>query len=210
MHAQEDVTQGKLITFEGIDGAGKTSIVRELPAYLSACRVPILICGERRSPFSNLLCNSELKGMSAFLKTYLFAADRAWTYEKECLPALKSGSLVLWDRYVDSALAYRAVELLLKPETLDLNFVELINRPFRLADVTFFVDVSISISETRTRKNSSANPYATEFLRRVRIEYERLAQQRGYVTINGEPPLELVAKNVALEIKRRFKELFYC
>jgi dTMP kinase len=208
MHTKKDLIKGKLITFEGIDGAGKTSIVRNLPAHLTACQAPIITCGERRSPFSELLRNSELKGMTALLKIYLFAADRAWTYEKECLPALKSGALVLWDRYVDSALAYRAVELSLKPETLSPNLVKQINRPFRTADVTFFVDIRIAISDRRTRRKSGTSPYTTEFLRRVRIEYERLARHKRYIIIDGELPLESVTETVARHIRGRFKELF--
>jgi dTMP kinase len=208
MLTQEDSIQGKLVTFEGIDGAGKTSIVSRLPPALRLCKVPILICGERRSPFADILANKELRSMSAFLKTYLFAADRAWAYEKECLPALKRGALVLWDRYVDSALVYRSAELALKKEAVDLEFVRQINRPFRQADLTFYIRISIETSEKRTRSAAASSPYKTEFLTRVLAEYERLIEERGYVAVDGEKLPDLVIQEVADHIRRTFLDLF--
>jgi len=149
-----------------------------------------------------------LKSMIAFLKTYLFAADRAWTYERECFPALKRGCLVLWDRYVDSALAYRAVELAMKKEQLDLEFVKTINKPFRTPDLIFLIDISLRTYEERNHGRAGTSPYATEFLRNVRKEYKRLARQRAYIIVDGERPLSTVADEIVSHIKGRFEELF--
>jgi thymidylate kinase len=84
---------GKLIAFEGIDRAGKSSLVARLPDMLADCTVPVVICGELRSPIACMLRRMLRTGGSAFLKTFFFASDRAWTYEKRCLPALNRGEL---------------------------------------------------------------------------------------------------------------------
>ena len=62
---------GKLVVFEGIDQAGKTSVIKELPRLLIhvGCKVPIVICGEKESPLAPLLCGEALKVTSAFIKT---------------------------------------------------------------------------------------------------------------------------------------------
>ena len=208
MHTPEDLCHGKLITLEGLDGAGKSSILQQLPSRLTMCKVRVKPCGERQSPLSELLADSELKTMTPLLKTYLFAADRAWTYERDCLPALKAGSLVLWDRYVDSALAYRAAELRLGKNPVDMDFVEQINSPFRPPDLTLYIEISPRTSAQRTGGTTSSTPYRTDFLEMVSAEYHHLAHKRRYVVVGGERPLELVARDVAFEIKARFAELF--
>jgi dTMP kinase len=208
MCPEENPISGKLITFEGIDGAGKTSVVRQLPCLLARRRVPVLVCGERGSPFSKLLMNQKLRSMSSFLKTYLFAADRAWTYEKIGLPALRSGSLVLWDRYVDSALAYRAAEFSLREESVDIRFVRHINSPFRPPDLTFYICITPQTSIRRTNRDEGQGRNRIAFLKKVERQYARLARQRRYVMIDGERALKVVTHEIVLEIKARFPDFF--
>jgi dTMP kinase len=207
MHTQETYL-GKLVAFEGIDRAGKTSIVRDIPSRLRACKVPIVTCGERGSPLAALLSKERLSLMTPFLKTYLFAADRAWTYAEKCDPALDTESLVLWDRYVASALAYRAVEFSLRMGNVDIEFVRHINRPFRSADLTVYIDVSAETSEDRGRMSNRPSPYSLEVLEMVRSEYRRMAKHPDYVVIDGERPLDLVTTDVTSVITGRFGDLF--
>lgn len=201
---------GKLVVFEGIDCAGKSSVITELPELLirAGCKAPIVICGEQKSPISPLLRGEVLKTTSAFLKTYLFAADRAWAYEKICLPALQRGKLVLWDRYVDSAIVYRAVEFSFGESEIDLDFVKLINRPFMQPDLTFYIDISVETSMARAAQEGITEPYDPDFLGQVHLGYLALAPKRGYIIIDGERPLRGVAEEVACEIRERLKELF--
>jgi len=175
---------------------------------LRDCNVPLVICGELRSPFAHLLRDMLRKGSSAFLKTYLFAADRAWSYEAECVPALIRGELVLWDRYVDSAIVYRAVELTRSASLIDLDFVRDINRPFARPDLTIYLDISVHTSLERARAMGSSEPYNREFLEEVRIQYLNIARERGYSIIDGQRPVDIVAAEVSQVIRQRFGELF--
>lgn len=199
---------GRLVTFEGIDRAGKTSVIRVLPDLLADCRVPITTCGERRSPLARFLSAQAVASTSAFLKTYLFAADRAWTYEKACLPALRRGGLVLWDRYVDSALVYRAVEFSLCESEIDMDFVELINSRFMPPDLTFYIDITASTSVARAESAGSQEAYDAHFMRLVRAQYLALAETRDYVVVDGERPLDEVAACVAGVIRQRLGGMF--
>lgn len=209
MHPEEvNQLPGKLVVFEGIDGSGKSSILSMLPNLLSCCQVPIIVSGERRSPLAPFLSGEMLRTYSPFLKTYLFAADRAWAYDRECLPALRSGGLVLWDRYVDSAIVYRSVEFQLRRSGLDLEFVRNLNSPFIRPSITFFIDITVEVSLLRTANAKRTELYDAGFLRQVRLEYLALAAERGYIIISGERPILSVAQEVTSVIKDRFKEMF--
>ncbi|MCA9730916.1 MAG: dTMP kinase [Deferribacteres bacterium] len=200
---------GKLVAFEGIDRAGKTSAMKLLAGVLVNCKVPITLCSEKMSPISDLLSGENLKKTSGFLKTYLFATDRAWTYEKKCIPALQRGELVIWDRYIDSAIVYRTVEFQQMKSTMDINFVNQINGPFIQADLTFILDVSVNTSEKRAIRSGQLEPYTRDFLKQVRVEYLKRSHYPGYIVINGENSLEKIIDEIKSIIQDEFKELFY-
>jgi dTMP kinase len=148
------------------------------------------------------------RGGSAFLKTFFFASDRAWTYEVECLPALRRGEIVLWDRYIDSALAYRSVELSKSSGGINLDFVKDINRPFIKPDLTIYIDITVDTSLERAKLAGIREPYGREYLEQVRGEYYKLASAREYHLINGEQPLDVVTTEVAQVIRQYLPELF--
>ena len=170
--------------------------------------MPTVVCGELCSPFAPIIRDMLQKGSSAFLKTYVFASDRAWTYEAKCLPALKRGKLVLWDRYVDSAIVYRATELSQSVSLIDLDFVREINKPFSKPDLVVYIDISVDVSIQRAKKTGSKEQYDREFLEGVRTEYQKLAFQNKYCIINGEQPINVVRLAVANTIGSRLKDLF--
>lgn len=201
--AEVTAATGRLIAFEGIDGAGKSTLLRQLPTLLATHGARAIICGERRSPIAHTLQDSVLRTLSPFLKAYLFAADRAWCYERECLPALNSGHLVLWDRYVDSALVYRSQEVEGSGSQI-LELVRQINTPFRQADLTIILDIAVETSQMRAR---GADVYPPDFLHRVRNEYLRLASSKStYAVVNAEQAPELLARDVVNLILQRFLE----
>lgn len=199
---------GKLIAFEGLDRAGKSSVVSHLANMLKNSKVPITICGELHSPFAPLLRDMLHKGGSPFLKTYLFASDRAWEYENNCLPALMRGEIVLWDRYVDSAIVYRTVEFQQRSSIIDVEFVKLINSPFPLPDLSIYIDISADTSLQRSKVLGKKEPYDSSFLEKVRVCYLELAHTKNYRVINGEQPLETVIDDISTVIQENFKELF--
>jgi dTMP kinase len=210
MHTRENInSEGGIVAFEGIDRAGKSSILNLLTQELNDCKIPIISCGELQSPVANLLADQNLAQLTPFQKTFLFAADRAWTYENVCLPALESGKLVLWDRYVDSALAYRAAELKRRPSIIDIEFVRDINKPFMRPRVTILIDITAATSSQRPNPEGEAAPYAPSFLAAVRSEYLLLASTRSdYVIIDGDAPIDVLSKRVAAQLRLSLEDLF--
>lgn len=191
-----------LVSIEGIDSAGKSTLVRHLPPLLKDVGKPVVVCGERMSPFGYLLKKEELPKLSPLVKAYLFAADRAWTYEKHCEPALLEGALVIWERYVDSALAYRGADAVVSDKSWLRDLTLEINRPFVTPDLVVFLDIR---PESAARRPMSASTrFDLEFVERVLVEYEQLAESgRPYVHVNADVSVVECASAVARVIREK-------
>lgn len=195
---------GKLVAIEGIDAAGKTSVISLLEPLLTGS-AQVVICREKQSPLAALLSNELLRVTSPFLKTYLFAADRAITYERTCMPALQRGALVLWDRYTESALVYRKIDKMLSRGELDYDFVIAINTPFRSPDLTIVFDIDESTSLARQALMPSPPLYDRDFLALARQEY----LSRGHVVIDASASLDKVTESALHVIRTTFPEIFH-
>ena len=199
---------GKLVALEGIDSAGKTTVRDNLAESLRSCRVPIVICKERQSPYGHLLAKESLAALSPLIKAYLFAADRAWTYVEVGLPAFQEGSLVIWDRYVDSAIAYRGAEIESGRANFDMDLVKHINAPFRRPDLTLFFQVSIPTSIERSERARKPQPYERAILTKVHSQYEKLALEHEYAVIDAESDPETCLAQAATIIRTHFLDMF--
>jgi len=162
-----------LIAIEGIDGSGKSTLLKSLESLLPADNYAF--CAEFQSPIKEVVKDMLHEGTTFFLKTYFFAADRAWTYKKIALPAIEAGQTVIWDRYVDTALAYRYAERD-KADIINLEFVEEINRPFKKADFTVYLKMPVKLSAKRATSARRKEPYNMVFLKQVEQYYDRLAK----------------------------------
>lgn len=101
---------GKLITFEGIDGSGKTMQIKLLEAWLGEQGISALCTREPGgTPIGTTLRDLifQQEQIGNLTELYLFLADRAEHFDKVVIPALKSGRIVLCDRCIDSTLVYQ-------------------------------------------------------------------------------------------------------
>jgi dTMP kinase len=101
----------RLITVEGVDGAGKTTLVTALAAELQARSVPVRVLREpggvqASEQIRRLVKDPELT-VGARTEALLYAAARAQLVEEALHPALDAGEWVLLDRFLDSSLAYQ-------------------------------------------------------------------------------------------------------
>ena len=108
--AHPDGPRGRLITVEGVEGAGKSTQVEGLRAWLAGRGVSVLATSE---PDGSSLGASlrrvlgEVDRVSPLTEALLFAASRAEHVRQVLQPALAAGQVVLCDRYVDSTVAYQ-------------------------------------------------------------------------------------------------------
>ena len=146
---------GLFITFEGIDGCGKTTQLNLLHNFLTSKGYEVVLT---REPGGNHQLGQQIRNILLHAKCevdskaemFLFLADRAQHIGKFVLPSLKEGKIVLCDRHTDSTLAYQGYG---RGQSLDeiicLNNIATNNiKP----DLTLLFDVDIEIQESEKKK----------------------------------------------------------
>lgn len=108
--------KGLFITFEGPDGAGKTTQLERLASFLDSNNVDILRTREPggtkiSDQIRHIILNPEHKEMAAETEVLLYAASRAQHVNEKIKPALEAGKVVLCDRFVDASMAYQGYGL---------------------------------------------------------------------------------------------------
>lgn len=102
------------ITFEGPDGAGKTTVINRLRDFFSQMTTQYIVTREPggsqiAEEIRRVILSSANQQMAATTEALLFAASRGQHVQDVILPALKKGITVISDRYIDSSLAYQGV-----------------------------------------------------------------------------------------------------
>ena len=174
------------ITFEGIDGCGKSTQARLFAEYLRKnpknkilfTREPGGFDGEPN--FRKILTSGCLANIAS--EVFVFMADRAEHATRTIVPALKQGKIVVADRYHDSTVAYQCFGRELDRETVDAMFT-FANLP--TPDLTFYFDVSVDVSYARVLRRGrldSIEKSGREFMERVKKGFDTLAEEnRGRI-----------------------------
>jgi dTMP kinase len=186
------------ITFEGVDGSGKSTQVRLLAEQLRSEGRQVL---ETREPggtavgekIRDLILGD--RSLAPWAEALLFAGARAQLVDEVIRPALARGDDVLSDRYIDSSLAYQGLARGLGVErVLELNLAA---TGHLLPDRTFLIQVSLD-QAARQRGNDPdrIEQEGDEFVERVDGAYRDLAGifAQRIVTVDGSQPASEVAK----------------
>jgi dTMP kinase len=195
------------ITFEGVDGSGKTTQVELLRAHLVRAGRDVVATREPGgTEVGERIRRLLLEGaeMSAWAEAALFAAARAELVESVIAPALERGADVICDRYLDSSLAYQGIARGLGvDEVLELN-----QRVLRgvMPDRTFLLLVDADESERRVGATPDRIEGAgSEFRRRVDEAYRELAGRfpERIRALDGTLPAETIARAVREDLSIR-------
>lgn len=171
-----------LITFEGIDGSGKSTQIDLLKEYLISKNKHVVCLREPggtnlAEKIRNILLNDK-NDINPISELLLFEAARADLTEKEIIPAIKDGYIVILDRYFDSTTAYQGYG-----RGLDLNTVELINKfaTFNvIPDVTFYLRISYKDSLERRKNNTDRMERAVDdFFHHLIDGFDKIAQDNS-------------------------------
>jgi dTMP kinase len=215
--------RGKFITFEGLDGAGKSTQLKKLAAYLRLKGVDVVITREPGGTslgtrLRAVLLNSRTSGLSPMAELALMFADRAQDIDEKILPALQRGQWVLCDRFSDSSEAYQgggrqlgsqAVHELHKILCHDLK-----------PDLTILMlsDLSASIARARRRntakskKKKDENRFEKEkeaFHQRVMDAYLAIARRepQRVVKVNAREPIPEVHRRIVQSVEERLMKI---
>ncbi|MFL2500549.1 MAG: dTMP kinase [Candidatus Neomarinimicrobiota bacterium] len=205
----ESTSSGKFITFEGVDGCGKSTQAEKLVEKLFEVDISAVTVREPGGdPISEsirkLLLHAE-ESMSDRAEALLMIASRAQLTDKVILPHIINGKWVVADRYADSTLAYQGGGRGLSVKALDEinNFGTYTLKP----DITFFIDIPIekanermSVSRDRIEKEGS------NFQQRVRDQYLALNSKNPdrVFLINGEQSIDKVFEDIWSKMKVKF------
>ena len=206
---KESTSSGKFITFEGVDGCGKSTQAEKLVEKLFEINISAVTVREPGGdPISEsirkLLLHAE-ESMSDRAEALLMISSRAQLTDKVILPHIINGKWVVADRYADSTLAYQGGGRGLSVNALNEinNFGTYTLKP----DITFFIDVPVekadermSVSRDRIEKEGS------NFQQRVRDQYLAIHAKDPdrVVLINGEQSIDKVFEDIWSAMKEKF------
>jgi dTMP kinase len=188
------------VTFEGLDGSGKTTQARLLQARLEADGVEVVATREPGgTELGEQVRNLVLHGghVTPWAEALRYAASRAQHVDELIRPALERGASVLCDRYLDSSVAYQGVARGLGLErVLELNLVAVGGL---LPDRTFLLLIDPGlIGERLRREHDRLESEDADFHARVDEGYRRLAERfpERIVALDGTRPAEELAEEV--------------
>lgn len=175
---------GTFISFEGIDGSGKTTQLRRLAVDLQAHGLNVLTTREPGGTALGTRLRAALldahEQVDPLTELLLYAADRAQHVRSLVRPALEAGRVVLTDRYADATVAYQGAGRGF-PMELIAQVIELATGGL-MPDITLIFDVPVETGTARTRRRAHQTQQGdrldaedTAFHERVRKAYLELA-----------------------------------
>jgi dTMP kinase len=181
-------SRGLFITFEGMDGSGKTTQMRRLAERLRVLGRTVLETAEPGGTaigreIRRILLDAANQELSPTAELLLYFASRAQNVDQAILPALGRGEIVLADRFTDSSLVYQGCGRGLGVETV-LALDRIACRGLK-PDLTLLVDIDVETSLERARARNSVttesetrmDEQSLEFHRKVHEAYDSLAHR---------------------------------
>jgi dTMP kinase len=216
--------RGKFITFEGLDGCGKSTQLNKLADVLRANGIEVVTTREPGgTPIGErvraVLLDSRTQGLDSMTELALMFASRAQQIAEVILPNVGAGRWVLCDRYTDSSEAYQGGGRQLGSEAI-LDLHRVICRGLQ-PDMTVLMDSDVAASVARARRrNAQAKGEAEEgpdenrfeqesraFFARVHEAYDRIAarEPERIFKVDARRKMDVVHHDIVEEAKRKFK-----
>mgnify|MGYP001339748305 FL=1 len=200
---------GKFISFEGIDGCGKSTQAKILSEELIFCGQKVLLTREPggsagAEQIRNLLLTGNTDRWSAETEILLFTAARRDHLERTILPALENGLAVICDRFSDSTRVYQGVtrgDLRDLVDQLDTAMIP------RQPDITILIDLDpkISLARALERSNDEARfeDFGLDMQIKLRQGFLSLANEfpNRFMVVDGNRTQSEVAKNISKLLK---------
>lgn len=201
--------KGIFITFEGIDGCGKSTQTALCREWLESLGKTVLLVREPGGTkigekIRGLLLDKNNDGMAPMTELFLFEAARAQIVEETIKPALEEGKAVICDRFFDSSYAYQGCA-----RGLGAEMVSRLNKDATgglAPDITFFLDISVEKAimrrEGRGGEKDRIESAGDSFQEKVRQGFIRAASEdERIVTIDASDSPEVIFKQIQKKIE---------
>ena len=204
--------KGLLITFEGIDGSGKTTQINALIGHLREAGLSYHLFREPGGTeigekIRDILLDKNYHNMLDVSELLLYSASRYQLCVSKIIPALNNVDIVICDRFYDSTTAYQGYG-----RGIDLEFIYQLNKiatDSLVPDLTFILDIDLEERQKRLGKKSldRLEQEANDFHSKVRAGFLTMAKedQNRFVVLNGNQNPERLSKEIWKRIST-FKE----
>lgn len=213
-----EAMNGILISLEGPDGAGKTTVLKEILPEIKKMKRDIISTREPggvrlAEEIRQLILDPKNTEIDSKTEMLLFAAARRLHMQEKMLPALKAGKVVIVDRFIDSSVAYQGYGRELGVEVVDWlnNFATDGLKP----DLTLYFDIDTDVALNRIMSNRAdevnrLDLERAEMHRKVRQGYLKMVEKepQRFVTIDASQSVEKVVSDTIEAIKERFASIF--
>lgn len=207
---QEFYSMSLFITFEGPDGAGKSTQISRLCAAFDTRKWPYLLTREPGgTPLAEHFRNQvkhyhASEPMTVATELLLFAASRSQHVENFIKPNLKKGNIIICDRFADSTTAYQGYG-----REIELDFVQKLNRFVTqglVPDVTILLDLDPEIGLHRAANRESADRMeeaGLAFHKRVRAGFLQIAQKEPnrFIIVDATLPADDIHAQIMEQMK---------
>jgi len=189
------------ITFEGIDGSGKSTQAKLLVDKLASINLETLFLREPggtsiSEEIRSVLLNNRKDEMSSRTEAFLMCASRAQLTKDIIIPEMKGGKWIVADRYADSTLAYQG-----GGRGIDLDWLIKVNHFATYGtqpDLTFYIDVDPEIGAKRryTMVSDRIESAGLEFQKDIRAKYLEIVDKfsERCVTVDGNLSIDEISQ----------------
>lgn len=197
--------RGKFITFEGVEGAGKSTQSKMLVEYLNQNGIDTVWTREpggcpEAEEIRNIIVNGSVNKLDGISELLLMYAARRLHTEKKIKPLLKEGKVVVSDRYFDSTFAYQGFG-----SGIDLEKIDAIRKivldDFK-PDLTIILDIDVRKGLDRANKRGDANRFEAK-----KIEFHNLVKKGFYALSKLEPNRCKLIDTTFLNVEEVQKEI---
>ncbi|BCS53804.1 dTMP kinase [Geobacter sp. SVR] len=212
---------GFFITFEGIEGCGKTTQIRLLGEYLESLGYRVVMTREPggcaiADKIRAILLDADNRELLPLAELLLYAAARAQHVSLVIKPALAEGSIVLCDRFTDATIAYQSAGRGIDRTTIDLLNDLACQSLVPALTVLIDCDPQTGLERARQRIEASAGPReerfeleSLEFHRRVRNGYLELArlEPSRVLKIDGSGTIAAISESIVGQVRNKLEVL---
>ena len=201
--------KGYFISFEGIDGSGKSTQIQKLAEFLEMLDFEVIVTREPGGSIGGeeirkLLLQGEVDRWSAEAEILLFTAARRDHLERVILPAIEDGKIVICDRFTDSTRMYQGMR---GPNLR--NLVDTLNeRVINLdPDLTILIDINPKISLKRAKSRKTVEERFEDFGVEMQLKMQKgfieLAKEFGnrIEVVNGQQSVDKLAQDIYSLVK---------
>lgn len=199
----------KFITFEGIEGSGKSTQIELLKDFFKERSTDVVFTKEPGSSkigsyIREILLNKN-NSILPYTELLLILADRIQHVHEIIEPQLKAGNIVVSDRYIESSIAYQGQREGLNKEEI-INFIEKLNLP--VPDITFLLDLPVEYGLNRAKKRANLDRFESEdisFHKKIRSAYLEMHDQNPSriikidASLKSEEVFEIIKKNIKID-----------